>query len=197
MHKLGGDRTCNYDNFHQKQTLYGERIPKDFVKKIKIGTFSATLRFGRFGLSVTIGCSTNKYGINPRLNTLWGMTLLCLPRWLGLGWLHMLRLSAYSTEALLKGLTKRRGLGTSFLIRIGWESLGIGNVNICRWFDTLILSLGGLGLSLADRVGWCPWLGGLSLVGSCYSGLCYSLCDGVAHLRGSTSSQNGCYFLGV
>ena len=36
MHELCGVRTGNYDSFNWKQALFGERIQRKFVKKIKI-----------------------------------------------------------------------------------------------------------------------------------------------------------------
>ena len=36
MHEPHGIRTGNYDSFHLKQALFGEKTPKKFVKKIKI-----------------------------------------------------------------------------------------------------------------------------------------------------------------
>ena len=36
MHDLCGIRAGNYDSFHWKQTIFGEKIPKQVAEKIKI-----------------------------------------------------------------------------------------------------------------------------------------------------------------
>lgn len=36
VHELGVVRTCNYDSFHWKQFIFGERIPTKYGKKIKV-----------------------------------------------------------------------------------------------------------------------------------------------------------------
>jgi hypothetical protein len=83
MHELCGVRIGNYDNFHWKQALFGERIRKKFCKQIIIWHLFAALRYGPSGLSGMTKSSTKSNGMNPRSNTSFGVNLSCMRRRLG------------------------------------------------------------------------------------------------------------------
>ena len=88
MHKLCIVRTCNYDSFNWKQTLFGEGCLRNLLKWI--GTFYEAFFFGLFGLNKMNKCSTKNNGTSPRLNISFGMTSLCMPRWFRRGSLCLL-----------------------------------------------------------------------------------------------------------
>ena len=66
-----------------------------------------------------IRCLTKNNGINPRFNTLFGMSSLCMPRLLGLGWLIWSSLVPTWPRPSSKASLKLGGRGTSFVDGIG------------------------------------------------------------------------------
>lgn len=140
----------------------------------RFGTFSGALLLELFGLNEMIRCSTKNNGTIPGSNTSFGLTSFCMPRSLGRGWLVwqvnnkvMLALMLIWQNPSSKVSTKLGVLGMSVVDLTIWESLGIGNVNVCiiwhfGWW------LGSLGVVLG-LVGWkwllIRWLGGLSFGG--------------------------------
>ena len=85
MHELCGAEINNYNSFNWKQTLFRKRMPKNFVKKIRIATFSKASTSRRFGLNGMIGCLSMNNDTSAKLNTSFGTTLSCMLRWLGSG----------------------------------------------------------------------------------------------------------------
>lgn len=59
--------------------------PRNLSKIFIFGILIVALLFGPFGLNAMKMFSTENNGMNPRLNTLFGMTSLCTPRQLGRG----------------------------------------------------------------------------------------------------------------
>lgn len=85
MYELCGVHTNNFDHFHSKQTLFGREFLRGSPGKLRFDTFSMTSLFGLFRLSMMITCATKNNGMSLRLNTTFGMTSFCTPRWLGRG----------------------------------------------------------------------------------------------------------------
>ena len=83
MHELCGVRIGNYDSFHWKQAMFGERIQKKICKQIIIWHLLTALRYGLYGLSGMTKFSTKNNGMNPKSNIIFGVNLSCMPRWLG------------------------------------------------------------------------------------------------------------------
>lgn len=80
-----------YDSFHWKQAIVGENVPF-FVKQIQIWHLLQAWPFILFGLSASTRCLTKNNGTNPRSNTLFGTTSLCMPRWRGRGWVKYVKI---------------------------------------------------------------------------------------------------------
>lgn len=166
MYVLYGVWTCNYDNFNWEQTFLGKGSLNTMLRKSTFGTSFMAIRFEKFELSIVFNQELRH---EPRLNTLFGMSSLCMPRLLGLGWLNWSSLVPTQPRPSSKVSSKLGGRGMSFVNGIGWESLGIGNANVCKLVRHFGWLLGALGVVLGQwgRLGWSLawWLGRLSLVG--------------------------------
>ena len=64
MHDLCGVRTGNHDSFHWSEALLGERIPKKFVKKMKIWHLLHGITL--FELDGMARCSIKNNSTNPK-----------------------------------------------------------------------------------------------------------------------------------
>lgn len=123
LHEFRGVRTCNYNSFHWKQALFGERIGNNFVKSIKIWHLLRNVMPWTVGSSVMLGCTPNNKCTSPRVNTIFGMTSLCMPK---VTWTRVntfAKISAYRAEALLKGIDQSWG-PRNVLCRSGCIFLG-------------------------------------------------------------------------
>ena len=83
-----GLRWVTMISFHWEQAFLGERTPKHFVKKIKFWMCGITLWLNQSKCNKRVFNKNN--GMNPRLNTLFGITSLCMPMQFGLGLLNSL-----------------------------------------------------------------------------------------------------------
>lgn len=83
MHGLCGLRSNKYDSSNWKQALMRERIPKKFVKKVKIWHLLQGITLWMICIEHHDKCSTMKNGMSPKLITSFGTFSLCTPSGLG------------------------------------------------------------------------------------------------------------------
>lgn len=115
MHEVCGVRTGNYDSFHWKQTLFGERIPEKFAKIIKIQHLLRGVTLWVVWIKRNDGVFNHEECHESKVEHLIKMTSLCTPRWLGKECLSLSRLMPSQPKLSIKVLTKPRVLGTSFI----------------------------------------------------------------------------------
>ena len=85
MHELCRVRIGNYDSFHCKQAMFGERTRKKFRKQIKIWHLLHGITCGPFGSNRMTKSSTNNNSTSPSSNTAFGMNSSCMLKWRGNG----------------------------------------------------------------------------------------------------------------
>ena len=79
-----------------------------------------------------IRCLITSISMSPKLNTSFGMTSLCMLRWLGRGFLILPRLTSTKPNPSLKVLNKVGVKSKSFVEGTHYISFGIGKDNVAR-----------------------------------------------------------------
>lgn len=134
--------------------LFGERIPKKFVKRVRFNIFFVVLPSTLFELNSMTRISTKINGMIPKLNTSYGsISLTCM--YAKVAWKRLakyMKISMFWAKAFLEGVSQMWVARGVHCRRDNRKSLEIGNNIVCRYLNTLVGLLKVWGLSLVG--GW-------------------------------------------